>query len=331
MRITRTRYWATGAAATAALCLAGGAAFAAVSGTPIASTNGTAGYGALAPGVQTFTNVQSTITTNQYATTVKGGVIGVQLSTAPVAGVCQAAQAGEVANTTSSTFSVQYGLGTIGTAANPCPVGGALAPVDRHTFTGLGAVANTDDVWVSVSTTNNCKIRHGSKGHYSYGVQKCKGHQYKNGTLTFYAQDLTTNSPVIVATLPNPATNKFVNAAAGGQQDLAPLTNCAVVPRLVTDNAMSPVAYSDATCQFIARFSYTTASLNGGPPQSLDLLNATEAFADATTAANSAANPAQVSAQNSLSTTVHGPAGPASFGASGAGSDFTLNTANSIG
>ena len=326
----RIRFLAAGAAVSA-LCLAGGAAFAAVSGTPIADTNGTAGYGALAPGTQVVTNVQSTVTPDQYATTLKGGVLGVQLSTAPVAGVCQAAQAGLVANTASSTFAVQYGLGAVGTVANPCPVGGALAVADRHTFTGLGTVANTDDVWVSVSTTNKCKIRHGHKGHYSYGYSKCRGHQYKNGTLTFYAQDLTTNSPVIVATLPNPHANKYVNAAAGAQEDLSPLTNCATVHRLVTDNALSPVGFFDATCQVIARLSYATASLNGGPPQSLDLLNATEAFADATAAANSAANPAQVSAQNSLSTTVHGPSGPASFGASGAGSDFTLWTANSIG
>src|SRR4249919_1364781 len=114
----------TATAVAAGLCLAGGAAFAAVSGTPIADTDGTAGYGALAPGVQTFTNVQSTITPDQYATTVKLGVLGVQLSTAPVAGVCNAAQAGEVANL-NSTFAVDYGLAAVGTAANPCPVGGA--------------------------------------------------------------------------------------------------------------------------------------------------------------------------------------------------------------
>ena len=115
----------TAGATAAALCLAGGAAFAAVSATPIADTNGTAGYGALAPGVQTFVNVQSTITPNQYATTVKLGVLGVQLSTAPVAGVCNAAQAGEVANL-DSTFAVDYGLAAVGSVANPCPVGGAI-------------------------------------------------------------------------------------------------------------------------------------------------------------------------------------------------------------
>ena len=324
------RYLAAGGAVSA-LCLAGTVAWAAVSGTPLADTNGTAGYGALAPGLQTFTNVQSTITPDQYATTVKGGVIGVQLSTAPVSGVCQAAQAGEVANTASSTFAVQYGLGGVGTAGNPCPVGGALAAGDRNTFAGLGAVANTDDVWVSVSVGNHCRIRHGHHGHYSYGAERCRGHRYGNRTLTFYAQDLTTNSPVVVATLPSPAVNRYVNAAVGAQEDLSPLTNCAVTHRLATDNALSPVDFFDATCQFLARMSYGTATLNGGVPQSLDLLNATEAYAAASAAVNSAVNPAQVSTQNSLSTTVHGPSGPASFGASGAGSDFTLNSANSIG
>ena len=327
---SRKRRYFSVAGITTACLLAGGVALAAVSGTPIADTNGTAGYGALAPGTQVFTNVQSTVTPNQYGTTLKGGVYGVQLSTAPVAGVCNAAQAGEVANTASSTYAVEYGLGSIGTAANPCPVGGALAAADRNTFTGLGAVANTDDVWVSVSVGNHCKIRHGHRDHFTYGNERCRGHRHGRNTLTFYAQDLTTNSPVIVATLPNPG-NQFVNAAIGAQEDLAPLTNCAVAHRLVTDNAASPVDYFDATCQIVARMSYGTATLNGGLPQSLDLLNATEAFADAATAVNSAANPAQVSAQNSLSTTVHGPSGPASFGASGSGSDFTLNTANSIG
>jgi hypothetical protein len=42
----------TAGATAAALCLAGGVALAAVSGTPIADTNGTAGYGALAPEYQ---------------------------------------------------------------------------------------------------------------------------------------------------------------------------------------------------------------------------------------------------------------------------------------
>ena len=316
----------TAAASAAALCLAGGAAFAAVSATPIASTNGTAGYGALAPGVQYFNNVQTTITPNQYATTVKLGVLGAQLSTAPVAGVCNAAQAGEVANL-NSTFAVQYGLGTVGSVANPCPVGGALATGDRHTFTGLGSVANTDDVWVSINVGNNCKIRHGNRHHQSWSYSKCRGHRYGANTLTFYAQDLTTNSPVIVATVPC-NTNKFTNAAVGTNQDAAALTNGPVVHRLVTDNALSPVDYFDATDQILVRFSYATATLNGGTSKSFDLLGSTLAYGDASAAANSAANPAQVSTQNSLSTTVHGPSGPASFGASAAGSDFTGWSAN---
>lgn len=326
MRIRR--YWAIGTAATAALCLAGGAAFAAVSATPLADTNGTAGYGALAPGVQYFNNVQSTITPDQYATTVKLGVLGVQLSTVPVAGVCNAAQAGEVANL-NSTFAVQYGLGAVGSVTNPCPVGGAIALVDRHTFTGLGAVANTDDVWVSINVGNNCKIRHGDKRHHdvSWGYSKCRGHRYGVNTLTFYAQDLTTNSPVIVATVPC-NTNKFTNAAAGTNEDAAALTNGPVVHRLVTDNALSPVDYFDATDQILVRFSYATATLNGGTSKSFDLLNSSLAYGDATAAANSAANPAQVSTQNSLSNVDHGPSGPASFGASAAGSDFTGWSAN---
>ena len=316
----------TAGATAAALCLAGGAAFAAVSATPIADTNGTAGYGALAPGVQTFVNVQSTITPNQYATTVKLGVLGVQLSTAPVAGVCNAAQAGEVANL-DSTFQVDYGLAAVGTVANPCPVGGAIPLVSRHTFPGLGSVANTDDVWVSINVGNNCRIRHGHRGHYSWGHQKCRGHRYGKNTLTFYAQDLTTNSPVKVATVPC-NTDKFVNAAVGTNQDAAALTNGPVVHRLATDNALSPVDYFDATGQILVRFSYATATLNGGTPKSLDLLNASMAYGDASAAANSAANPAQVSAQNSLSNVDHGPAGPATSGASASGSDFTGWSAN---
>ena len=316
----------TAAAATAALCLAGGAAFAAVSATPIADTNGTAGYGALAPGVQTFVNVQGTEILSQYLTTVKGGVVGVQLSTAPVAGVCNAAQAGAVANL-NSTFAIQYGLGTVGTVTNPCPVGGALLTGDRHTFAGLGSVANTDDVWVSINVGDNCKIRHGHKHHYTWGHSKCKGHRYGHNTLTFYAQDLTVNSPVVVATVPC-NTNKFINAAHGTQEDLAALTNGPVVHRLVTDNPLSPVDFFDATDQHLVKISYATATLNGGLPQSLDTLNTTMAYADATTAANSAANPAQVSTQNSLSNTDHGPSGPASFGASATGSDFDVYSAN---
>ena len=316
----------TAGATAAALCLAGGAAFAAVSATPIADTNGTAGYGALAPGVQTFVNVQSTITPNQYATTVKLGVLGVQLSTAPVAGVCNAAQAGEVANL-DSTFAVDYGLATVGSVANPCPVGGAIPIVDRHTFPGLGSVANTDDVWVSINVGNNCRIRHGHRGHYTWGHQKCRGHRYGKNTITYYAQDLTTNSTVKVATVPC-NTDKFVNAAVGTNQDAAALTNGPVVHRLATDNALSPVDYFDATDQILVRFSYATATLNGGTPKSLDLLNASMAYGDASAAANSAANPAQVSAQNSLSNVDHGPAGPATSGASASGSDFTGWSAN---
>ena len=71
--------------------------------------------------------------------------------------------------------------------------------------------------------------------------------------------------------------------------------------RLATDNALSPVDYFDATDQILVRFSYATATLNGGTPKSLDLLGSTVAYADASAAANSAANPAQVSTQNSLS------------------------------
>ena len=257
---------------------------------------------------------------------MKSGVLGAQLSTVPVAGVCNAAQAGEVANL-NSTFAVQYGLGTVGSVANPCPVGGALATGDRHTFTGLGSVANTDDVWVSINVGNNCKIRHGNRHHQSWSYTKCRGHRYGANTLTFYAQDLTTNSPVVVATVPC-NTNKFTNAAVGTNQDAAALTNGPVVHRLATDNALSPVDYFDATDQILVRFSYATATLNGGTSKSFDLLGSTLAYGDASAAANSAANPAQVSTQNSLSTTVHGPSGPASFGASAAGSDFTGWSAN---
>ena len=123
-------------------------------------------------------------------------------------------------------------------------------------------------------------------------------------------------------------TDKFVNAAVGTNQDAAALTNGPVVHRLATDNALSPVDYFDATDQILVRFSYATATLNGGTPKSLDLLNASMAYGDASAAANSAANPAQVSAQNSLSNVDHGPAGPATSGASASGSDFTGWSAN---
>ena len=77
-------------------------------------------------------------------------------------------------------------------------------------------------------------------------LPKCRGHRYGDNTLTFYAQDLTTNSPVVVATVPC-NTNKFTNAAVGTNEDAAALTNGPVVHRLVTDNALSPVDYFDAT------------------------------------------------------------------------------------
>ena len=157
----------TAAAAAAALCLAGGAAFAAVSATPIADTNGTAGYGALAPGVQYFNNVQSTDTPNQYAHHRQARRPRRRSCPPPRPRVCATPRRPGVANL-DSTFAIQYGLGTAGTVANPCPVGGALATGDRHTFTGLGSVANTDDVWVSINVGNNCKIRHGNRHHQSW-------------------------------------------------------------------------------------------------------------------------------------------------------------------
>ena len=86
--------------------------------------------------------------------------------------------------------------------------------------------------------------------------------------------------------------------------------------------------FFDATDQILVRFSYATATLNGGVSQSFDLLGSTMAYGDASAGANTAANPAQVSTQNSLSNTDHGPSGPATFGASAAGSDFTGWSAN---
>ena len=156
----------TAGATAAALCLAGGAAFAAVSATPIADTNGTAGYGALAPGVQTFVNVQSTEILTQYLTTVKRGVARRPAVHGPRRrGVQRRAGRG----------GRQPGL-HVRDPLRPRPGRHRRQPVpgrrrasrlgDRHTFTGLGSVANTDDVWVIINVGDNCKIRHGHRHHY---------------------------------------------------------------------------------------------------------------------------------------------------------------------
>ena len=86
--------------------------------------------------------------------------------------------------------------------------------------------------------------------------------------------------------------------------------------------------YFDATDQILVRFSYATATLNGGLPQSFDLLGSTMAYGDASAAANSAANPAQVSTQNSLRTWTTARRARLRSARPAAGSDFTGWSAN---
>lgn len=327
----------TAVASAAALCLTGGAAaFAAVAPTAsIVTTNGEAGYGATAPGTTQVTNAQTVLKATEYGTTVQQGALGAQISTAPVLGVCNAAQVG-IKATLADSYKFTYGYGKIGSVANPCPAGGVINVADQHSF-ALPDVNPGDVVWVSVGTS--CKVRHHHKHGYgnrhnsdwTWATDKgCDSRYAKHRTLVFKAQNLTTNTVVAKATLPDPATDVWVHASVGVSEDLSKLTGCPNIAEAGT--AASPIVYTSATCHTGAEFNYATETIGNGLPVGLSTGPNAGDMAVAALAAGptSAANPAVVDTHNTLSAVSAGVTGPATEGASAAGDSFSVFTANSL-
>lgn len=170
------------------LILGGYAAFAAVNGAPVSSTNGNAGYGAATADPGGFTDVQSVVTGGQYGLAVKAGAQGVQMcvrapgpapspsattpsatpsATATVTATPSpslrpapanlAAQVGLLSDNLKTTYHVASVLGVLPSPG--CPVGGvAPSPVD---FPALTAVPFGHRVWVDASlnrTTRSFRV-----------------------------------------------------------------------------------------------------------------------------------------------------------------------------
>jgi hypothetical protein len=150
MLSTRRRRYFSVAAITTALVLAGGVAFAAVSGTPTTTANGNAGYNAHTASTQGFTDVQSVVNPDQYALTIKSGAQGAQLCDSTTN---FGAQVGLLSNNLTTVFAVAHALGTI--PAPGCPAGGVIP--GGVVFPALAAVPYGHHVWVHAYVTAKVK------------------------------------------------------------------------------------------------------------------------------------------------------------------------------
>jgi len=303
MRLKKTAV--TAAATAAALCLAGGAAFAAVAPAPITTTTGTAGYDGGTIAAPYLNNVQAVITPTDYGTLVKGGAHGV--------GMCAAngrtALIGLVANG-DATYQVDYAQGS-----NPghCPVDQLLpGPVSLNP--ALSHVPFGHSVWVSVSYGQHRVIRV-IRGHRTIIIIG------RAGALTFAAQDVTgTPGPVYQAVVRTPVT-RFIHPDAGVIEDLTTLTPCLdAASNPVPGVLPGPAAYTSAACHPVDRVEYATY-------QSGATVTALTAGPAAAEGISPAASPALVAPDNSASLVNTGPHGT-STAASATGSHFTVSTGN---
>jgi hypothetical protein len=334
-----------------AVC-AGTAAFAAVSGTPVASVNGNGGYDAATADPAGFTDVQSVVTGGQYGLTVDAGAHGVQLCSKTSS---FGAQVGLLSDNLKTTYHVASGTGTIPGAG--CPVGGVLpVPVD---FPALTAVPYGHRVWLDASLIHKVKTftvliciikdrQHDTLDPLApdqappvgidpkpgeYGGFRCfiKHIRIIKDVVVFMAQDLDAPTAVPVAgDLPGvqtryvrvPHGTVFDNAGAGVNENLTKLVACAGngFPKALA----GPAAYVTAACQPISAFDHTTASVAAGPATGLSALATTEGVSPGTTTAT----PALIAPDNTLAVTPGSVPPGTAVNASTGGDSFTMFSGN---
>jgi hypothetical protein len=338
---------AAGAVALAgSLALAVGGASAAVTGTPLTTANGEAGYGATTTGHATLDNVQSVVTPNQYGTTIQGGAVGIGLETAPVSGKCYAAQLGLVANTLTSTYNVEYGNGNIGTGVGTdaaCPLAG-VESTKTPISASLSNLTNDSSVWLSLSYIQPRKqfcfwAPWGHRGRWGHHQSCWTNHNAKPGLL-FAAEDLDATSPVVVTKWVYDPHN-FIQAQLGISLDTA-AASVLSPGAAVSEPGGSPVtggadtsAYTSETPQEVAEFDYATVTRTGShTPENLDGAGLTTEDA-----IDGPVTGALVDAHDSLFDSSPFPVSPvlgayvpsSIHGASASGNSFQLFTGNSIG
>jgi hypothetical protein len=322
--------------AIAALGLTAGVAFATVS-TPIQTANGEAGYGASS--AKPLTNVQAVVTPDQYGTTVQGGALGIQMADQKGTS-CYAAQLGLVANTAASTYSVEYGDGSVASAT--CPVAGILS--SAATLGSLTSLPANASVWLSLSY-----VTHGKRvcvwtpwGHRGqWGHKQVCWLDTGGDAVRVSAEDLDQTSPSVVSkTIPDPADFTFASAGISLDNDgaLAPATAGLAEPSsqlalssVFTGDANAYTSYAD---QEVAEFDYVSVTQQGGSPEPLDGAGLTPNEAQYSTGGK-----VVVDMHDSLTATSPYPLTPALgtytpasiTGASTTGNSFQVFTGNSIG
>jgi hypothetical protein len=324
------------AAATSALTFgaAAGIAMATVS-TPIATSNGEAGYGTQS--TKPLTNVQAVVTPDQYGTTITGGALGVQLADQKSSTDCYAAQLGLVANTGTSTYSVEYGTGN---QTGTCP---AVGVVSGTALPGLTSVPDNASVYLSLSYVTHGKKscfpvpsgRWGTWGHRQY----CWPGTGSDGLLVS-AEVLDSTAPVLVTKMiPDPADFTFASfgISLDNSSALVPATAGLAEPAAqqalgtFTDDTSSYTSYAD---QEVAEFDYASVTRQGGTPELIDGAGLTPNEAQDVSGGKVVAD-----MHDSLSDDAVFPLSPAVgsytpvsiHGASTTGNSFQVYTGNSIG
>jgi len=329
--------------ATTALVIGGGAAWAAVAGTPTATTIGMGGYISHSTDPAGFTDIQDVDAGNQYSLTTAVGTQGV--------GTCDSAHGVAVKNglfssNLNTNFAVQWGLAT----GSACPAAGA---VPGTTFPNLANVPYGHRVWLDITKVTKdkkvklliciLKFRDGKTdfGHQPSPVQtetpgtdeqlpdgmgtRLHGHFIKcfivfkvihKDFALFRAQDLDapTATPVAgdlpgvqTAIVKLPKHTTFDYAAWGIN---ANTTNIVACTGLAADGftysrtLAGPAAYISGACQPAVEAGYATARIGTGASQDPTALDTTEVISGAGTAAD----PAKVAPDNSLTATT-----PAAF------------------
>lgn len=333
----------------AASLITAGTAFAAVSGTPVASPNGNAGYDV---STTNATDVQSVVTGGQYGLGVDGGAHGVQLCNKTTAG---AAQIGLLSDNLKTTYHVATGVGVL--PAPGCPIGGVLSsPVD---FPGLSAVPFGHRVWMDarlvkqrrVFTVLICNIRGPGRPVINplapdqlppvglvprpgiFPGFRCflRPFVVTRAAVVFQAQDLSapTINPltgdlagVQTRIVPVPRATVYTDAGAGVNQNTAKLVACA--GNGFPQTLAGPAAYVSAACQPISTFDHTTYAVNNGAALSFLSGNTTEGVSPGTTTAD----PALIAPNNTLAATLASVPPGTSTGASTGGDSFTMFSAN---
>jgi hypothetical protein len=268
MSRTVRRLALAGGASVLTLAFAGAAA--ASVPAPLTTSNGEAGYGAVS--ATSLTNIQAVVTPDQYGTTITGGAIGVQLAAQKGSG-CYAAQLGLVASTSTSTYSVEYGTGTV---TGTCPAVGVVSGTQLGTLTDL---PDNGSVYLSLSyvTTGHTycwSVPWGHQGQWGHH-QECWSDHSGDGLLAA-AENLDTSSPVLVTKwFTDPATFTFgsFGISLDNSRALTPATAGLAEPAAqdalgaFTDDTNSYTSYAD---QQVAEFDYASLTQHGGSPELID-------------------------------------------------------------